>query len=65
MNAKTYSLQEQAQIAKERLMNHGVVAFPTETVMGLGVLFGRSLWKLQDLGTSFHIVGPLKNEIKP
>lgn len=26
---------------------------------------GRSLWKLQDLGTSFHIVGPLKNEIKP
>lgn len=39
MNAKTYSLQEQAQIAKEKLMNHGVVAFPTETVMGLGVLF--------------------------
>lgn len=26
---------------------------------------GRSPWKLQYLGTSFHIVGPLQNEIEP
>ena len=32
-------LLEQVKIAKERLLNHGVVAFPTETVMGLGVVF--------------------------
>ena len=31
-------LEETLQ-AKEALFNHGVVAFPTETVMGLGVLF--------------------------
>ena len=30
---------EEAESAKEALFNHGVVAFPTETVMGLGVLF--------------------------
>ena len=30
---------EEAALAKEALFNHGVVAFPTETVMGLGVLF--------------------------
>ncbi len=30
---------EEALQAKEALFNHGVVAFPTETVMGLGVLF--------------------------
>ena len=29
----------QIKIAKEKLLNHGVVAFPTETVMGLGVIF--------------------------
>lgn len=33
------SLDEQARLAKEALYNHGVIAFPTETVMGLGVLF--------------------------
>ena len=32
-------LLEQVKIAKERLLNHGVVAFPTETVIGLGVVF--------------------------
>ena len=30
---------EEAASAKEALFNHGVVAFPTETVMGLGVLY--------------------------
>lgn len=29
----------EAEAAKEALLNHKVVAFPTETVMGLGVLF--------------------------
>ena len=33
------NLIEQVKIAKEKLLNHGVVAFPTETVMGLGVIF--------------------------
>lgn len=32
-------LSKEIQIAKEKLLNHGVVAFPTETVMGLGVIF--------------------------
>ena len=32
-------LLKEVKIAKEKLLNHGVVAFPTETVMGLGVLF--------------------------
>ena len=26
---------------------------------------GRSLWKLNFLGTSFHILGPLQNKVKP
>ena len=30
---------DEAASAKEALFNHGVVAFPTETVMGLGVLY--------------------------
>ena len=30
---------EEVKIAKEKLLNHGVVAFPTETVMGLGVIY--------------------------
>ena len=33
------NLIEQVKIAKVKLLNHGVVAFPTETVMGLGVIF--------------------------
>ena len=33
------SLEKEIEIAKEKLLNHGVVAFPTETVMGLGVLY--------------------------
>ena len=37
INAK--SLKEQAFKAKEALLNHGVIAFPTETVMGMGVLY--------------------------
>ena len=32
-------LLKEVKIAKEKLLNHGVVAFPTETVMGLGILF--------------------------
>ena len=32
-------LNEEALKAKEVLLNHGVVAFPTETVMGLAVVF--------------------------
>lgn len=32
-------LVKQIKIAKKSLLNHGVVAFPTETVMGLGVVF--------------------------
>lgn len=32
-------LLEEVEIAKEKLFNHGVIAFPTETVMGLGVLY--------------------------
>ena len=32
-------LNEEALKAKEALLNHGVVAFPTETVMGLAVVF--------------------------
>lgn len=32
-------LVKQIKIAKKALLNHGVVAFPTETVMGLGVVF--------------------------
>lgn len=32
-------LKEEVKLAKEALYNHKVVAFPTETVMGLGVLF--------------------------
>ena len=32
-------LINQVKTAKEKLLNHGVVAFPTETVMGLGVVF--------------------------
>lgn len=32
-------LKEEVNLAKEALYNHKVVAFPTETVMGLGVLF--------------------------
>ena len=32
-------LLKEAQDAKKALYNHGVIAFPTETVMGLGVLF--------------------------
>ena len=33
------SLEKEIEIAKEKLLKHGVVAFPTETVMGLGVLY--------------------------
>ncbi len=33
------NLKEELQIAKKTLLNHGIVAFPTETVMGLGVLY--------------------------
>lgn len=36
---KELILKEEAREAKEVLLKHGVVAFPTETVMGLGVLF--------------------------
>lgn len=32
-------LLEEVQTAKEKLFNHGVIAFPTETVMGLGILY--------------------------
>ncbi len=32
-------LLEEIKIAKEKLLNHGVIAFPTETVMGFGVVF--------------------------
>lgn len=32
-------LNEQLNLAKEELLNHGVIAFPTETVMGLGVIY--------------------------
>ena len=32
-------LLEEVENAKEKLFNHGVIAFPTETVMGLGVLY--------------------------
>ncbi len=32
-------LAEEIRLAKEALLKHQVVAFPTETVMGLGVLF--------------------------
>lgn len=32
-------LIKEASKAKECLLNHGVIAFPTETVMGLGVLY--------------------------
>ena len=38
MNKKE-QLAKEVSIAKEKLFNHGVVAFPTETVMGLAVLF--------------------------
>ncbi|HPY80100.1 MAG TPA: L-threonylcarbamoyladenylate synthase [Bacilli bacterium] len=33
------SLKQQIQEASFSLLNHGVVAFPTETVMGLGVVY--------------------------
>ena len=33
------TLLKEADKAKEALDNHGVIAFPTETVMGLGVLY--------------------------
>lgn len=39
MDIKAKSLKEQAIKAKEALLNHGVIAFPTETVMGMGVLY--------------------------
>lgn len=32
-------LKEEVKLAKEALLNGGVVAFPTETVMGLGVIY--------------------------
>lgn len=32
-------MNKQIELAKKALLNHGVVAFPTETVMGLGVLY--------------------------
>lgn len=32
-------LINQVKTAKEKLLNHGIVAFPTETVMGLGIVF--------------------------
>ena len=37
------SLVREVTSAKEALFNHGVVAFPTETVMGLGVIFNDEL----------------------
>lgn len=36
---KDKSLETKARLAKEALLNHGVVAFPTETVMGLGCIY--------------------------
>ena len=39
MNEKELALKREALIAKEKLLHHGVVAFPTETVMGLAVIF--------------------------
>ena len=33
------NLKEEVKLAKKALLNHGVVAFPTETVMGLGVIY--------------------------
>ena len=30
---------DQFKLASEKLKSHGVVAFPTETVMGLGVIY--------------------------
>lgn len=33
------SLKSQAALAADALLNHGVIAFPTETVMGLGVIY--------------------------
>ena len=32
-------MNKQTSEAKKALLNHGVIAFPTETVMGLGVLY--------------------------
>ena len=34
-----FELKEHALKAKEALLNHGVVAFPTETVMGLAIVY--------------------------
>ena len=39
MKKKQLTLLEQSKLAKEALYNHGVIAFPTETVMGLGILY--------------------------
>ena len=39
MDIKAKSLKEQAIKAKEALLNHQVIAFPTETVFGLGVFY--------------------------
>ena len=36
---KRQNLQKESQLAKDALLNHGVVAFPTETVMGLACVY--------------------------
>ena len=43
MEEKKVLLDQEVALAKEVLLNHGVVAFPTETVMGLGVIFDDEL----------------------
>ena len=43
MDHKKVQLDKEIALAKEAFLNHGVVAFPTETVMGLGVLFDDEL----------------------
>ena len=39
MSLKNEQLEKEILLAKEALLNHGVIALPTETVMGLGVIY--------------------------
>lgn len=52
-------LEKEIILAKEALLNHQVVAFPTETVMGLGVIF--------DDYDAYNLLNEIKNrpEDKP
>lgn len=47
--------QLESKKIKEALSNHGIIAFPTETVMGLGVYF--------DDEEAFHRLNDIKNRI--